>query len=232
MRMARLALATSLVATLVLCGRVWAQGQALPPVKVNLPPPPNFDAATAPVQYPSGEMSVFGVRKERAKYLDKDVRVKGYLLEVYECPEDIRACNEAADAKAKKNRKKVKPGAPPVPPPPSECRPCDQPHFFLSDTPQAKKERALLVSDYPVKDWKTKKPKPLEVKAGEQYVVTGTFAINSPTGFAASNGLVVHKKLEDATGKTIAAGSAQVPPEATMIQLPGQPPQPLAPPKK
>ena len=28
------------------------QVQALPPVKVNLPPSPNFDVGSAPVQYP------------------------------------------------------------------------------------------------------------------------------------------------------------------------------------
>ena len=50
-----------------------AQGQALPPIKVDLPPPPNFNVQNAPEQYPSGEMSVYGLRKHMSKYLDKDV---------------------------------------------------------------------------------------------------------------------------------------------------------------
>jgi hypothetical protein len=215
-----------------------AQGQALPPVKVNLPPPPNFDAATAPVQYPTGEYSVYGLRKTMSKVLDKDVRVKGYLLYLYECPPEIRKCNEEQDAKQKKEKRKAAAkGAPPAteaPPAQGGCRPCEQPHFFISDAPNGKIERALLVADYPVKDWKTKKPKPIAVKQGEQYVVTGTFAINSITGFAASNGLIVHKRTEDAQGKVVAEGNAVLPPEAQTIQLEGKPAEQLgqAPKKK
>jgi hypothetical protein len=191
-------------------------------VKVNLPPPPNFDAATAPVQHPSGELSVYGLRKGMSKYLDKDVRVKGYLLELYECPEELRKCNEAASAKAKRGKKEA-PAAENAKP----CRPCDQPHFFIADSPTTKKERALLVADYPIKDWDSGKPKPLVAKAGDQFVVTGTFAINSITGFAASNGLLIHKRTEDAQGKVLAEGNAVLPPEAQTIQLPGKSPEAL-----
>jgi hypothetical protein len=52
----------------------FAQGTALPPVKVDLPPPPNFNVQTAPEKYPSGEMSIFGLRKHMSQYLDKDVQ--------------------------------------------------------------------------------------------------------------------------------------------------------------
>lgn len=244
--MVRLGFGTSLLVaiafTIMSPGRASAQGQALPPIKVNLPSSPNFDVATAPAQYPTGELSIYGLRKAMSKYLDKDVRVKAYLLQVYECPAEQRKCNDDAAAKAKKDAKKKAKGAPPTPPAAAAaaagekpCRPCDQPHFFLADTPQAKIERSLLVADYPVKDWETGKPKPLTAKPGEQFVVTGTFAINSITGFAASNGLIIHKKLEDLQGTVIAAGNAVLPPEAQTIQLEGKPPEPLvtgAPPKK
>jgi hypothetical protein len=237
--MVRLGFGTSLFVTLALGllspSMVSAQGQAVAPIKVNLPPPPNFDVATAPVQYPSGEMSVYGLRKQMSKYLDKDVKVKAYLLEIYECPAEIRKCNEEAAAKAKREKRAGKTPAPP-PADAKACRPCDQPHFFIGDTPDTKLERGLLVADYPVKDWKTNKPKPLVAKAKEQYIVTGTFAINSITGFAASNGLIIHKKLEDMQGKVLAEGNAVLPPEAQTIQLEGKPPQPVGaatvPPKK
>ncbi len=210
----------------------FAQGQALPEIKVNLPAPPNFDIAPAPVQHPTGEYSVYGLRKNMSKQLDKDVRVKGYLLYLYECPPEIRKCNEEQDAKAKKERRKAAAHAAAAPPaaaaPAGGCRPCEQPHFFLSDTPNGKMERALLVADYPIKDWNTGKPKPLAVKAGQQYVVTGTFTINSITGFAASNGLLVHKRTEEAGGKIVAEGNAVLPPEAQTIQLEGKPPEPLS----
>jgi hypothetical protein len=229
--MVRLGFGTSLFVTLALGlsspSMVSAQGQAVAPIKVNLPPPPNFDIATAPLQYPSGELSVYGLRKGMTKYLDKDVRVKAYLLEIYECPAEIRKCNDEAAAKAKRDRRSGKAAAAAAAAAPAEkpaCRPCDQPHFFLADSKDAKVERALLVADYPVKDWKTNKPKPLVATKGEQYVVTGTFAINSITGFAASNGLIIHKRFEDGTGKVLAEGNAVLPPEAQTINVDGKAP--------
>ena len=103
------------------------------------------------------------------------------------------------------------------------CRPCDQPHFFLGDTPTTKLDHGLLVADYPIKDWNTGKPKPLVAKAGEQYIVTGMFAINSIGGFAASDGLIIHKKFLDSAGKVIAEGNAVLPPDAQDIKLEGKP---------
>ena len=102
------------------------------------------------------------------------------------------------------------------------CRPCDQPHFFVGDTPTTKLDHGLLVADYPIKDWNTGKPKALVAKAGEQYVVTGTFAINSIGGFAASDGLIIHKKFQDASGKVITEGNAVLPPDAQDDQARGQ----------
>lgn len=214
---------------------VFAQGQALPDIKVNLPPSPNFNNATAPVQHPTGELSVYGLRKGMSKYLDKDVRVKGFIVEVYECPAELRKCNDDSSAKGKKEKAAPpKKGAPPAAAalPPGGCRPCEQPHFFVADNANIKKERALLVADYPVKDWETGKPKPLTSKAGDPVVVTGTFAINSVTGFAASNGLIIHKRLQDGEGKILAEGNAVLPPDAQTIQLDGKPPEPLKLPQK
>ncbi len=212
------------------------QGQALPPIKVDLPPPPNFNVQNAPEQYPSGEMSVYGLRKHMSKYLDKDVQVKAYLLQIYECPAELRKCNDELAAKSKKEKMKeakaAKKGAPPkaaAAPPPEQmkggCHPCDQPHFFVADSPTTKLDHALLVADYPIKDWTTGKPKALVAKAGAeggQYVVTGTFAINSIGGFAASDGLIIHKKLQDSAGKVITEGNAVLPPDAQEIKLEGK----------
>src|SRR6185436_19269785 len=122
------------------------QGQAMPPIKVDLPPPPNFNIQTAPEKYPSGEMSIYGVRKHMSQYLDKDVQIKAYLLQIYECPAEQRKCNEELAAKAKKEKVKemkaakgggaapAKGGAAPAPAAAAAggsnaCRPCDQPHF-------------------------------------------------------------------------------------------------------
>ena len=213
-------------------GRAWAQGQELAPIKVDLPPQPNFNVTNAPETYPTGELSVYGLRKHTNQHLDKDVQVKAYLTEIYECPAELRKCNDELAAKNKKEKakaaKKSKKGAEPAPEPAKvagACRPCDQPHFFMSDTPGGKKERALLVADYPVKDWKTGKPKALVAKTGEQYVVTGTFAINSIGGFAASDGLIIHKKFVDAKGTVITEGNAVLPPDAQDIKIDGKMPE-------
>jgi len=207
------------------------QGQELPPVKVDLPPPPNFNVQNAPEKYPSGELSIFGLRKHMNQYLDKDVQVRAYMLTIYECPAEQRKCNDDLAAKSKKEKKKElksgglpgKAGAPPAGEMKGGCRPCDQPHFFLGDTPTTKTDNGLLVADYPVKDWSNNKPKPLVVKSGEQVVVTGTFSINSMGGFAASDGLIIHKKLVDSQGKVLAEGNAVLPPDAQTINLEGKP---------
>ena len=73
---------------------------------MDLPPPPNFNIQNAPEKYPSGEMSIYGLRKHMNQYLDKDVQVRAYLLQIYECPAEQRKCNDDLAAKAKKEKKK------------------------------------------------------------------------------------------------------------------------------
>ena len=219
-----------ILASALPAGSARAQGEAMPDVKVNLPPAPSFDIKRAPIKYDTGEFSVYGLRKSMSKYMDKDVQVKAYLLEIYECPADLVKCNEATSKKKKaapapKGALPAKGGAPV--PDASGCRPCDQPHFYLADTADGKKERALLVADYPTKDWKTDKPKPLKSEVGKLHVVTGTFAINSVTGFAASNGLIVHKRLQDSEGKVLVEGNAVLPSDSQMIELEGKPAEKL-----
>jgi hypothetical protein len=195
-----------------------------------LPPSPNFNVSNVPVEYEHNLLSVFGLRKQKDKYMDKDVRVKGYLTEIYECPAELRKCNDALFEKKKAEKKKnMKKGGDalvaPINVDRAGCRPCDQPHFFIADNPGTKRERALLVADYPIKDWETGDPKPLTVKPGTQIIVTGTFAINSITGFAASNGLIIHKETSDLQGTLLAEGNAVLPPDAQTIQLEGQAPR-------
>src|SRR5262249_35187871 len=90
------------------------EATALPPMKVDLPPPPSFAASDVPVKYPDGAFTVHGLRKGRAEQLNKDVKVRGYLLEVYQCP---------------------------VCPKGQTCKLCDQPHFFIGDKADTKREK-------------------------------------------------------------------------------------------
>jgi hypothetical protein len=159
------------------------EATALPPIKVDLPPPPSFAASDIPDKLPNGNNSIHGLRKNKMRYcmatppgkeppaeclMNKDIKVTGYLLEVYQCP---------------------------VCPKKQTCKMCDQPHFFLGDKPDTKKEKALMVVDY-----LAPKQKPPALTVGKQYDVGGTFAINSPTGFGSSDGLLVFDNMTDDKG--------------------------------
>lgn len=144
------------------------EATALPPIKVDLPSPPSFSASDVPEKNPDGTFTVRGLRKKKAENLNKEIKVKAYLLEVYQCPK----CPKG-----------------------QTCKLCDQPHFFMGDKPDTKKEKALMVVDY-----LSPKQKPPALTVGKQYDVAGTFSINSPTGFGASDGLVVFDSMTDDKG--------------------------------
>ncbi|MDB4965541.1 MAG: hypothetical protein JWN44_1230 [Myxococcales bacterium] len=144
------------------------EATALPPIKVDLPSPPSFAASDVPEKNPDGTFTVRGLRKKKAENLNKEIKVKAYLLEVYICPK----CPKG-----------------------QTCKMCDQPHFFMGDKPDTKKEKALMVVDY-----LGPKQKPPALTVGKQYDVAGTYSINSPTGFGASDGLVVFDSMTDDKG--------------------------------
>lgn len=145
-----------------------SEATSLPPIKVDLPPPPSFAASDIPLTYPDGTVTVHGLRKKKADYIGKEVKVKATLIEVYQCP----PCPKG-----------------------QQCKLCEQPHFFLGDKPDTKKEKALMVVDY-----LAPKQKPPALTVGKQYEVAGQFATNSPTGFGSSEGLLVFSKLVDDKG--------------------------------
>jgi hypothetical protein len=144
------------------------EATALPPIKVDLPPPPSFAGSDVPQKYPDGFYSIQGLRKNRGETLTKEVKVRGNLLEVYQCP---------------------------VCPKGQTCKLCDQPHFFIGDKPDTKKEKALMVVDYLLP-----KQKPPALTVGKQYEIEGTFTVNSPTGFGSSEGLLVFGRMKDDAG--------------------------------
>jgi hypothetical protein len=152
--------------------------------QVDLPPPPSFAASDIPEKHPDGAYTIRGLRHNKMKTCDtvkpntppppecllgKDVKVRAYLLEVYQCP---------------------------VCPKGQTCKLCDQPHFFLGDKADTKKEKALMVVDY-----LGQKQKPPVLTVGKQYDIDGSFNINSPTGFGSSDGLLVFSRMKDDQGK-------------------------------
>jgi hypothetical protein len=154
------------------------EATALPPIKVDLPPPPSFAGSDIPLKYPDGSSSIHGVRKTKAESLNKKVKIKGYLLEVYQCP---------------------------VCPKGQTCKLCDQPHFFLGDKADTKKEKALMVVDYLMPH-----QKPPALTVGKQYDIEGTFSINSPTGFGSSEGLLIFSKMTDDKGAVLQGQAEQL----------------------
>jgi hypothetical protein len=167
---------------------------AQPPIKVDLPPSPNFAASDIPEKYPDGVYTVRGLRRNKANTCDKttspnqpppadclmnkEVKMRGYLLEVYQCPTCPKGQN---------------------------CKLCDQPHFFLADKPDMKKEKSLMVVDYLLP-----KQKPPALTVGKQYDVEGSFAVNSPTGFGSSEGLLVFGKMKDDKGQEFLSAAVQL----------------------
>lgn len=169
------------------------EATALPPIKVDLPPPPSFAASDVPMKYPDGVNTIHGLRHNKKLVCDKtqpgqpapadcllnkDVQVRGFLLEVYQCPK----CPKG-----------------------QTCKLCDQPHFFLGDKADTKKEKSLMVVDYLMP-----KETPPALTVGKQYDVKGTFSINSPSGFGASDGLLVFSEMKDDRGKDFLSQAQQL----------------------
>jgi hypothetical protein len=153
----------------------------LPPIKVDLPPSPPFTPPSTAEKYPDGAFSIYGVRKQIEKNLGQLVTVKGFVHEVYQCPE----CPKG-----------------------KECKACEQPHFWLTDEKDGKKDKALMVVDYP-----TKKPlveKPPVFTVGSRVAVKGVFQRASITGFNASDGLIVHQETRDEANQLIVEGNVNV----------------------
>lgn len=136
----------------------------LPKIKVNLPSPPSFQKEHAPENYSDGTISIYGLRKKLRKNLNQAVKVRAYIVEVYECP-----CNL---------RKK-------------DCH-CDKPHIWLSDRASGKKEKGgMMMTGMPKKDPRTKRK--FKWKMGMAYHFSGVFSRNSGTGFSASDGLLIYQ---------------------------------------
>lgn len=141
------------------------QQSSLPALQVRLPPSPSFKKDHAPALYPDNTLSVYGVRKKMKDMINKTVRVKGFVLDIYECPK----CPKGA-----------------------KCKTCDAPHYYLSDRKDGPKDKALLVSDYPERDMKTNKK--IKIEKGVRYIVTGLFAKRSGTGFSSADGVLVFRE--------------------------------------
>ena len=156
-------------------------------VKVELPPPPDFDEGKVAPKYDDGAWSVYGLRKDldanvKAGEDGAEIEVRGYVQDIYQPP----ACVE---------------GEP--------CVPGKQPHVWITDKADDKgKKRAMMVVNYaftiPEYDIKRWKDVPnVVLNKGQQYTFKGKFKRFSDTGFADARGLldfIAYKGVDPKTG--------------------------------
>jgi hypothetical protein len=169
---------------------------------VDLPRAPDLTAPAVPDRYPDGAWSIAGLRKDpEARWAEGDagveLLVRVYVQEVYVPP----PCLDAAT-----------------------CPPTKQPHLWAADTKDTRgHKRSMLVVGYsfsiPAWDAEAWKDMPtIDLRVGEQYLLTGKFRQFSDTGFADANGLLEFVAVK------------QLDPDGTMLDVfpPGAPWHPLS----
>ncbi|MCA9693015.1 MAG: hypothetical protein KC636_25690 [Myxococcales bacterium] len=155
-------------------------------IKVELPPPPDFDEGKVADKWEDGSYSIYGLRNEleenvKAGDAGTEITVRGYVQEIYEptpCPEG------------------------------ETCPPGKQPHIWIVDKPEEKgKKRAMMVvnysftiSDFEADMWKDVPDVTFE--KGQQYTIKGKFKRFSDTGFADHRGLLEFVSVKVADPET------------------------------
>ena len=165
-------------------------------IKLDLPPVPDF---ALPQPNADGTHPVSEMRLKGNKFLDTEVKVKGYVVWIYDCATAIRT-PEMTDKDVAKILE-------------NEPERCSRPHFTLGDKPDTPPDRGIWVVDVPraprkddkllgpeiyaqmEAEWKALPP----FKLGDEVTVTGTWALVSPKGFRHSDGLLVYKQMVNGT---------------------------------
>lgn len=179
-------------------------------IQLDLPAVPDF---AMPQSNPDGSHPVSVMRLKGNKFLDTEVRVKGYVVWIYDCATAIRtpAMTDKELAEILEN----------------EPERCSRPHFTIADSPDTAPDRGIWVVDVPRPVRKDDKLLGDDIyaemeaafkalppfKVGDEVVVTGTWALVSPKGFRHSDGLLVYQSMENlsapAPDSPDAPGSAQ-----------------------
>ena len=184
------------------------QPEVAPHGKLDLPAVPGFELAPAePGFHAPRELRVRGKR-----LLGTELKVKGYVTWIYDCPAALAAGNP----KATRAQILVAIDKDPTL--------CERPKLYLGDSKTTPRDVALWVVDVPRPPNKLERvhlpkaelaawPAVPRVAVGDYVVVTGTWEIRSPHGEHNTDGLIVYKAVERATPSTTPA-PASAPAEA------------------
>jgi len=162
-------------------------------IQVDLPTVPEFDM---PAPYPDGTHRVSEMRLRGRKLLQTELSIKGYVLWIYDCEEDM------ATAHPDKSENEVSAMI--------EADPslCSRPHIIIGDGADTSVDKGVWVVEVPRKARKDELrnmssaerrawPKVPKMKVGDEIFVTGTWDRESPKGFANSDGLLVYKEMRN-----------------------------------
>lgn len=159
-------------------------------ISLDLPSIPVFDM---PSPNPDGTHPVQELRLKGYEHLDSEVEVRGYVIWDYDCATAVRT----PDMTDEEVEELVQ----------EEPERCELPNFYLGDEADAEPEQGLWVVEVPreprpderrnlpaseLADW----PEVPEYDVGDEVVVTGEWALQSPEGAASSEGLLVYDDLE------------------------------------
>lgn len=160
-------------------------------VKLDLPATPAFDV---PEPHPDGTHSVREMRLKSRSLLDTEVRVKGYVVWIYDCVREM----QKADETEAETRKKVE----------ADPSLCQRPHFYMGDTPDTPGEQSIWIMDVPRKlradelkhmgrAERAALPRVPDIELGNEVIVTGKWATQTDSGSTNSEGLLIYKDLEN-----------------------------------
>jgi len=181
-----------------------AESNLQPPVASKEPAPapapaskPPAAARPAPPEPPPPVDGVYSppyVRVHSLELLDQRITVKGTVVWIYDCVADV--ASREPDRSPDEVRKLVakKPDL------------CKRPHFYLGERKTTPVERAIMVVEVPrpmraderislSKDQIAAWPEVPSISLGQTVAVEGTWALNSPKGYANPDGLLVYRRL-------------------------------------
>lgn len=160
--MRRLAAAAAVAALLAGCPEdkgvpppVVPNDPGLPPAVINLPPVPDLTGPATPLRLPDGSYTVWGLSSRPDDLVGKEVLAQALVVELYACED-----------------------------PPPAGQKCQAPHFWVSDSPDGKPSR-LMVVGYDPEEEETPEP-----PVGKTIRLRGIFDKRNEQGFVASEGLV------------------------------------------